>query len=135
MKTYAELVSLPTIAERFEYLKFASQVGKETFGSLRYLNQSFYTSTVWKRTRRGVILRDNGCNMAHPDWPIEDAIVIHHINPITLEDLLEERPIIFDPENLVCVSDQLHKWIHYGVMKHLPNLPVSRHPGDTIPWR
>lgn len=136
MKTYSELILLPTFEERFEYLKLDSVVGWETFGAERYLNQTLYSSPEWKRARRDVIARDEGCDLAHPDRPIRTKIYIHHIEPITREDVLNRSPKLFDLDNLVCVSFNTHNAIHYGTANLLiPTKPVERKPNDQCPWR
>lgn len=136
MKTYSELIKIPTYEERYRYLRLGSKVGEETFGYDRYLNQMLYNKTSeWKRCRREIIIRDNGLDMAFPDRPIHGKIFVHHINPITLEDIHKRSPIIFDPENLVCVSFDTHQAIHYGDESLLVLDYVERKPNDTIPWR
>lgn len=136
MKTYSELIKIPTYEERYRYLRLGSKVGEETFGYDRYLNQMLYNKTSeWKRCRREIIIRDNGFDMAFPDRPIHGKIFVHHINPITLEDIHKRSPTIFDPENLVCVSFDTHQAIHYGDESLLVLDYVERKPNDTIPWR
>lgn len=121
--------------ERFSYLSLCGSVGEETFGSHRYLNQKFYRSLEWKRTRNEVILRDNGFDLAHEDHPLFETIYIHHINPITIDDILKERPCVFDLENLVCTSFKTHNAIHYGLEDILLTGFVERKKNDTCPWR
>ena len=135
IKTYSELITIPTYEERFEYLRCNSAVGKETFGFDRYLNQVLYNSMDWKRLRRQIIIRDNGCDLALEGYTIYSKIIIHHINPISLDDIMKERSIVFDPENLVCVSFNTHNAIHYGDASLLPMGPIERTPNDTCPWR
>ena len=135
IKTYSELITIPTYEERFEYLRCNSAVGKETFGFDRYLNQVLYNSMDWKRLRRQIIIRDNGCDLAFKGYTIYGKIIIHHINPISLEDIMKERSIVFDPENLVCVSFSTHNAIHYGDASLLSTGPIERTPNDTCPWR
>lgn len=135
MRTYSELILLPTFEERFEYLKLSGTVGAHTFGSDRYINQLFYTSEVWKKIRREVIIRDNGCDLACEGYEIGDRIIIHHMNPITLEELVHGSSSVVNPEFLICVSYKTHQAIHYGDKNQTPQVPVQRHPGDTIPWR
>ena len=135
IKTYSELITIPTYEERFEYLRCNSAVGKETFGFDRYLNQVLYNSMDWKRLRRQIIIRDNGCDLALEGYIIYGKIIIHHINPISLDDIMKERSIVFDPENLVCVSFNTHNAIHYGDASLLPTGPIERTPNDTCPWR
>lgn len=136
MKTYSECISLPTFEERFEYLKLSGGVGMETFGSSRYLNQIFYGTPEWKRARRDVIARDEGCDLAHPDRPINTKIYVHHINPITVDDILQRRDFLFDPENLISISFNTHNAVHYGDTSLLiPSKPIERKPFDQAPWR
>ena len=136
MKTYSECISLPTFEERFEYLKLSGGVGMETFGSSRYLNQIFYGTSEWKRARRDVIARDEGCDLAHPDRPINTKIYVHHINPITVDDILQRRDFLFDPENLISISFNTHNAVHYGDASLLiPSKPIERKPFDQAPWR
>ena len=135
-RSYKELSRLNTFQERFDYLKLRGSVGKDTFGFDRYLNQALYSSTEWKRFRRSVILRDNGCDLGDPERPIYgDRIVIHHINPLTIEDLENRSDALFDMDNVICVSNQTHQAIHYGDEELLPKDPVERRPGDTCPWK
>ena len=136
MKTYSECILLPTFEERFEYLKLSGGVGMETFGSSRYLNQIFYGTPEWKRVRRDVIARDEGCDLAHPDRPINTKIYVHHINPITVDDILQRRDFLFDPENLISISFNTHNAVHYGDASLLiPSKPIERKPFDQAPWR
>lgn len=138
-KTYSELISIPSFEERLEYLKLSGSVGVETFGSKRYLNQVLYRSREWKNIRRDIIIRDNGLDLAHPNFIITGKIMIHHIKPITEDDILLRRRCVFDPENLVCCSYDVHEIIHYGVedvRAFLNDLTVIiRTPNDTSPWR
>ena len=136
MKTYSECISLPTFEERFEYLKLSGGVGMETFGSSRYLNQIFYGTPEWKRARRDAIARDLGCDLAHEDRPINTKIYVHHINPITVDDILQRRDFLFDPENLISISFNTHNAVHYGDASLLiPSKPIERKPFDQAPWR
>lgn len=134
-KTYSELVKLDTFEKRFEYLALHGIVGAETFGSNRIHNQDFYRRKEWKDARRFVIIRDNGCDLGIQEREIVDRIYVHHINPITLEDVLNSRPILFDPENLICVSRKTHEAIHYGDKSLLLLDDVVRRPNDTCPWK
>ena len=135
-KSYQELISIPDYRERYEYLKLGGSVGELTFNGHRYLNQKFYTSDPeWKKVKRAVILRDNGCDMGHEDYQIGGRIIVHHINPVTIDDLIKRNPIIFDPDNLVCVSHNTHNAIHYGDSSLLLLPPVERVANDTCPWR
>ena len=135
IKTYSELVKLKTFKERFQYLKLDGAVGEFTFNGSRFLNQTFYKSREWKNVRSKVILRDNGCDMGLDDYPIPGYIYIHHINPITKEDLIKLSSKIFDPENLICLSFQTHNAVHYGNEETLPKGPAVRTTNDTCLWR
>lgn len=135
IKTYAELIRIPSFKERFEYLRLDGRVAEETFGFDRYLNQKFYTSTEWKKFRRDIILRDDGCDMAFKDAHITGRIIIHHLNPIKPEDLDDGAVMLLDPNNVVCVSNDTHNAIHFGVEDIIRSEYEPRRPGDTIPWR
>lgn len=137
MRTYSELITIPSIEARYDYLKCPGMIGEDTFGGYRYLNQSFYTSTEWKQFRNFIIARDNGCDMAYPGEEIHGMIVIHHLNPITPEAIIHSDPMIFDPENVVCVSELTHKMIHYGTKEDYLRATqfVQRQPNDTCPWK
>lgn len=134
MKTYEELRHIPTFEERFRYLMISGVVGDRTFGSERYLNQSFYTSAPWRRVRDYVIIRDNGCDLGIPGREIFSSIFVHHMNPISPEDLKFGRPSLIDPENLITVSHRTHNAIHYGDESQLQQEFVERRPGDTKDW-
>lgn len=135
-KCYSELVKLKTLIERYEYLRTFSKIGEETFGGSRYLNQYLYTkSDLWKSIRRKVILRDNGRDLGLDDYIIQGRIIVHHINPLTKEQLLNFDPCIFDEENLISCSHDTHNAIHYGDKSLLPQDPIERRPFDTCPWR
>lgn len=134
-RRYSELILLPTFEERFEYLRLDGRVGESTFGYDRYVNQILYHSDFWDEIRNGIIIRDDGMDLAMPGYPIIEHLIVHHINPITLEDIEEMRPIVSDPENLICVSLNTHNAIHYGNKNFLPKLPIERRPWDTCPWR
>lgn len=135
IKTYSELICLPSFEERFAYLKLAGSVGAETFGSNRYLNQILYTSPEWRRFRREVIIRDNGCDLGCEGFEIHGKIIIHHINPITLEDILERRLCVFDLENTICTSHNTHNAIHYSDENQIDAIPEERCENDTCPWK
>ena len=135
MKTYTELCQLGSFKERFDYLKLNGQVGDETFGCDRYINQIFYRSKEWKRFRRDMIIRDEGCDLGVGDRLIGGTITVHHLNPVTKQDILNRDPKIFDPENVICVSDITHKAIHYGDESLLLSEPITRKPNDTVPWK
>lgn len=135
-RSYSELSDILDYVKRFEYLKLGGSIGKLTFNGHRYLNQKFYTSDPqWLKVKQQVILRDDGCDMGHPDFPIYGKILIHHINPITIEDLIQRNSCIFDLDNLVCVSLNTHNAIHYGDSSLLKLPPVERRANDTCPWR
>lgn len=134
IRTYTELIKLPTFEERFEYLKLSSRIGDTTFGYERFMNQLFYGSTEWKAFRREVIIRDNGCDLGLEDFPIFDRIEIHHLNPITPEMIENNDPRLMDFENVICTSSRTHKAIHYGDKANLPQEPVERRPNDMCPW-
>ena len=134
-KTYSELITIPTLEGRFNYLNQGSTVAAETFGSDRYLNQKFYRSPEWRRVRDRVIIRDNGCDLAHPDYSIGGRIIVHHLNAITPEMIVNRDPELFDMDNLVCVSHETHEAITYGSREMLPEDPIEREPNDTCPWR
>lgn len=135
MRTYTELCQLDNFMDRFNYLKLNGQVGDETFGYDRYINQIFYKSKEWKQVRRDIIIRDNGCDLGIDDRKIGGRIVIHHLNTITMDDIRRRDPKLFDPENLICVSDITHKAIHYGDEDLLLSEPITRTPNDTVPWK
>lgn len=135
IKTYSELIEIPTFLERYRYLRIGGAVGKETFGYDRYLNQILYKSDKWKRFRREIIVRDNGNDLACEGFQIFGKILIHHINPITVEDVLNRDPRIFDPENVISTTLNTHNAIHYGDESLLMITPVERSKNDTCPWR
>lgn len=135
IKTYREMILFPNYIDRFNYLKIKNLVGDITFGGHRYINQRLYQLPEWKRIRRQVILRDNACDLGHPDYPINGRIYVHHINPITIDDILEYRDLVFDPNNLISTSFDTHNAIHYGDDDLLIKEPIVRKPGDTCPWR
>ena len=135
IKTYSELIQLPTFEERFQYLKLSGAVGKETFGFDRYLNQNFYRSAAWKKVRDQVIVRDNGCDLGIDDRTIYGKILIHHMNPINDRDILDLTDILLNPEYLICVSHLTHNAIHYSDESLLPSEPIVRFKNDTCPWK
>ena len=134
IRTYTELERLPSLEERFEYLKLQGEVGQETFGFDRYINQRFYRSLEWLRTRDYVIVRDQGCDLADQNYEIKGRILIHHMNPVTRQDLEEEPERVLDPNFLVCVSLTTHNAIHFSDKTLLPALPITRTKFDTCPW-
>ena len=133
-RSYRELSRLPTFEERYRYLRLQGKVGKDTFGFDRYLNQALYSSTEWKRFRREILIRDDGCDLGIPDRLIAGKVLIHHINPLTIEDVEKRSSVIFDPNNVICVSHLTHQAIHYGDENLLPKDPIMRRPGDHCPW-
>lgn len=133
-RRYSELRRLKTFKERYDYLRIGSAVGAETFGFDRYLNQAFYRSKEWKKIRNEVIIRDNGCDLGIEGFEIHDRIYIHHMNPITEDDILDRSEGILDPEFLICVSFNTHQAIHFGDFDLIPKPPVERFPGDTKLW-
>lgn len=134
IRTYTELMKLKTFTERFRYLKFSSKVGEETFGFERYLNQGFYQSYEWKQVRNVVIVRDMGLDLGCEDRPIPSRIVVHHMNPITSEDILKRPELILDPEYLISTCHKTHNAIHFGDERVLYEDPIVRSPGDTKLW-
>lgn len=134
-KTYSELITFSTFEERFRYLKCNGIVGDETFGFKRWINQEFYQSQRWRRFRDEIIIRDEGCDLGVPDYRIYGPVIIHHLNPITYEDILELRPCVFDPENVICTGMKTHNAIHYGDENMLILPTVERSRNDTCPWR
>lgn len=135
IRSYLELIDLDTFDARFEYLKLNSHVGLETFGSGRWLNQVLYHDPSWKETRYKVILRDSGCDLAVEGRNVIDKIYIHHINPITKDDVINRSPCLFDMNNLVCCSFVTHNAIHYGSSDGIVKDPITRVPNDTCPWK
>lgn len=134
IRSYEGLIKIPTFEERFEYLKLSGRIGETTFGSDRFLNQVFYNSPEWKRFRKAVIIRDNGCDLGVDGYEIYDRIIIHHINPITPEDIEERSSALMDMDNVICVSFNTHEAIHYGDASLLPKVPIERYPNDMCPW-
>lgn len=135
LRTYSELITLPTFEERFQYLKLDGVIGKETFGFKRWLNQELYHSDEWLSFRDAITIRDNGCDLGVPGFEIFGSVLIHHLNPITYEDILNRRPCVFDPENVICTRLSTHNAIHYGDESLLITSPVQRSRNDTCPWR
>ncbi len=135
IRTHYELQSLHTFEERYRYLCLAGRVGDRTFGYDRYLNQVLYKTDRWRRARDEVIARDNGCDLGMEDYQIGGKIIVHHMNPITLEDIELDRDLLYDPDLLVCTSLETHNAIHYGDESLLPKLPIQRTRNDTCPWR
>lgn len=135
IKSYSAVILLPTLEERFNYLKLNGKVGADTFGYDRYLNQILYHDPEWRRIRRDVIIRDNGCDLGVEGHEIHGRILVHHINPITVDDVKLRRYCVFDLDNLICTSHDTHNAIHYGDVNLLPKNPIERKPNDTCPWK
>lgn len=135
IRTYSELKKLKTFEERFEYLRLNGRVGEDTFGFDRYLNQIFYQSKEWQTIRDAVITRDNGCDLGMDDREIYDKILVHHMNPITQEDILNRSDILLDPEYLISTTKNTHDAIHYGDGSLLYTAPIERSKNDTCPWK
>lgn len=134
MRTYHELSQLDSLDDRFDYLALDGDVGYSTFGYDRWVNQNFYRSKEWRSVRNFVIVRDGGNDMGVFDFPVRGAPQIHHMNPLTLEDIEDATDNLLDPEFLVCVSHRTHNAIHYGDRTHLPRGPIVREAGDTRLW-
>lgn len=134
IRTYTRLCRYKTFDERFEYLKLVGRVGKDVFGEDRPINQAFYQSPIWKEVRNEVIVRDRGLDLGCDGYEIADLAVVHHMNPVTLEDLEDFHPRVLDPEYLITVSQGTHLAIHYGDPNQLPRLSTERRPGDTRLW-
>lgn len=135
IRTYSELITLPTFEERFQYLKLNGRVGEETFGFDRYLNQNFYRSKEWGRIRDKIILRDFGCDLSCLDREIMGTIIVHHMNPISLDDILDATEYLTNEDYLICTTLRTHNAIHYGDESLLITAPIERRPNDTCPWR
>lgn len=135
MRCYSELARLNSFEDRFNYLRLTGRVGSETFGSSRHLNQMFYRSSEWKKVRDQMIIRDLGCDLGVQGREIRDRIYIHHIEPITEEQILNRDSLLLDPENLIVVSFNTHNAIHYGDTSLLILDPTVRLPNDTCPWK
>lgn len=135
IKTYSDLSALKTFKERYEYLRLGGAVGKDTFGFDRYLNQLFYRSASWKRIRDEVIIRDNGCDLGIDGYEIYGKIFIHHMNPISIQDIKTGSDILLNPEYLITTTQSTHNAIHYGDASLLPQEPIQRTKNDTCPWR
>lgn len=134
LRTYDDVSRLQTFMERFDYLKLVGVVGTSTFGFDRYLNQGLYRSTEWRRVRDAVILRDDGCDLGHFDYQIHDRVIVHHMNPITVEDIEARDPKVLDPRFLICTSHSTHLAIHFGNSSNLRSDPIDRRSGDTTLW-
>ena len=135
IRTYSELILLPTFEERFKYLQLNGRVGDDTFGFDRYINQNFYRSAEWKRIRDQIIIRDNGCDLAFEGYEIYGRILIHHMNPITISDIKFSTEYLMNTEYLICVTHNTHNAIHYGDEKQIITGPIVRTKNDTCPWK
>lgn len=135
IKTYSELITFPTFSERFEYLKLFGRVSDETFGCKRYLNQILYKSPEWRSFRRQIAVRDMGLDLGCEDYPIDGPLYIHHINPITPDDIMQRRPCLFDLENAISTSHRTHNAIHYGDECPTRTTFAIRFENDTCPWK
>ena len=136
IRTYSELIQIPTFEERYEYLKLGGEIGVETFGFERYLNQRFYRSKEWKALRDEIIVRDNGCDLGVIGYEIYGKIYIHHMNPITADDIRNNTEYLMNPEFLISTTHNTHNAIHYGDSDLLnAAVPVERKKNDTCPWR
>lgn len=134
-KSYSELIQFDTFEERFRYLKLDGIVGETTFGFDRYLNQVFYNSPEWKRLRNQIIVRDNGCDLGVDGYLVRGKILIHHINPITIDDIKNKSTRLFDLDNLISTCQNTHNAIHYGDESLIFTMPIERTPNDTCPWK
>lgn len=137
LRTYDELIRLGSFEERFAYLRLQGNVGRDTFGSDRYLNQLFYRSQEWKHIRNRVIARDNGCDLGVEGYEIHKGqrILIHHMNPLRIDDILDQTEYLMDPKYLITTTFRTHNAIHYSDESLLPILPKERTPNDTCPWK
>ena len=135
IRTYSELIALPTFKERYEYLRLNGRVGEETFGYDRYMNQTFYKSREWLDIRDEVIIRDNGCDLGVEGYEIHGRILIHHMNPITIDDILQRSDFLLNPEYLISTIKRTHDAIHYGDENLLIDVPIERTKNDTCPWK
>lgn len=135
IRTYSELIRFSSFEERFQYLSLLGSVGEKTFGFDRYINQLFYRNPIWKSIRNDIIIRDNGCDMGLEDYEVNGSIYIHHINPISKEDIIHNTEHLLNPEFLITTSFRTHNAIHYGNIDMLSTKPVSRTKNDTCPWK
>lgn len=135
IRTYSELLTLPTFEERFRYLKLDGKIGEETFGFKRWINQEFYHSNEWISFRNSIIVRDNGCDLGLPGFEINGSVLIHHLNPISYDDIIRLDSCVFDPENVICTKLHTHNAIHYGDEGLLITAPKERSRNDTCPWK
>lgn len=135
IRTYSELIRLPTHEERFNYLRLDGVVGAETFGFDRHINQKFYKDPAWLKVRQDVIVRDNACDLGVDGYEIHKKILVHHMNAITIKDIIERSEFLLNPEYLICTTKNTHDAIHYGSEDLLFKLPIDRRPNDTVPWK
>lgn len=135
IRCYSELKRIESFRERYRYLKLSGIVGESTFGFDRYLNQLLYGSKRWKKTRNDIIIRDEACDLGVEGYEVRHRIMVHHMNPITIEDVELDRDIIYDPENLICTSMNTHNAIHFGDESLIPKPPIVRRKNDTCPWK
>ena len=135
IRTYSELITFPTFEERYRYLRLEGKVGEDTFGFDRWLNQSFYKDPEWRAIRDKIIIRDNGCDLGIPGREIYSRIIVHHMNPITKDDILFRSAFLLNPEYLICTVKNTHDAIHYGDEGLLIKAPIERTKNDTCPWR
>lgn len=133
-RSYSELSRLLYFEERFEYLKLNGEIGRSTFGFDRYVNQQFYSSYLWKQARRDVILRDNGCDLGVPGYEINGGLLIHHMNPMVVDDIIHGEEWIIDPEYLITTTQNTHNAIHFGNDALLPKVVIERSPNDQKLW-
>lgn len=134
-RTYSELIQLPTFEERYNYLRLDGKLGEETFGVDRWINQMLYRSFEWRRLRYQIIARDAGCDLAVEGLEIPGKIIVHHMNPIDVQDIMHSSDNVLDPESLICTSLETHNAIHYGFMYKPEDMPAERTPNDTCPWK
>ena len=135
IRTYSELITLPTFEDRYRYLQLNGAVGKDTFGFDRYINQQFYRSKEWQRIRDEVIIRDNACDLGMEGYEIHWRIYVHHMNPIMVRDIQSNSDYLMNPEFLICTTHRTHNAIHYGDENLLARAPIERTKNDTCPWR
>jgi hypothetical protein len=135
IKSYRDLITYDTFLDRYNYLKLPGEVGIETFGWARYINQVLYNSSRWRETRSKGLIRDEGCDLGVPGYDIYDKLTVHHINPLTIEDIENDSEDIYDMDNLITVSHRTHNAIHYGTEDLLPKTPLIRTINDTCPWK
>ena len=135
IRTYSELILLPTFEERFKYLRLDGKVGEDTFGFDRYLNQLLYCSQEWRKIRDYVIVRDNACDLGVEGYDIYSKVLIHHMNPITARDIEKRTNLLLDPEYLICTTHNTHNAIHYGDENLIIKTPIVRTKNDTCPWK